>query len=82
MAWFVQITGSEATGCQVIVHFYVVPDVFTIIIIKIMITNMAKAIIISVTETEFWVPDHESQTAVMTKFRAFMRNPDLCRPTF
>ena len=45
MAWFVQITGSEATGCQVIVHFYVVPDVFTIIIIKIMITNMAKAII-------------------------------------
>ena len=36
----------------------------------------------SVTETEFCIPDHGSQTALMAKFRAFMRNPDLFRTTF
>ena len=34
------------------------------------------------TKTEFCVPDHGSQTAIMAKFRAFMRNPDLFRTTF
>ena len=36
----------------------------------------------SVTETEFCVPDHGSQMAIMAKFRAFMQNPDLFRTTF
>ena len=36
----------------------------------------------SVTETKFYIPDHGSRTAIMAKFRAFMRNPDLFRTTF
>ena len=28
------------------------------------------------TNTEFYVPDHGSQAAIMAKFRAFMLNPD------
>ena len=31
---------------------------------------------------EFYVPDHEYQTAIMAKFRAFMLNLDLLRTTF
>ena len=30
-------------------------------------------------QTEFCVPDHGFRTAIMAKFRAFMRNPDLFR---
>ena len=28
------------------------------------------------TNTEFYVPDHRPQAAIMAKFRAFMLNPD------
>ena len=34
------------------------------------------------TTTEFCVPDYQSQAAIMSKFRAFMLNPDLFRTTF
>ena len=38
--------------------------------------------ITSGTDTEFFVPDHESQAAIMAKFRAFMLNPDLFRTIY
>ena len=34
------------------------------------------------TTTEFCVPDHRSQAAIMVKFRAVMPNPDLFRTAF
>ena len=34
------------------------------------------------TTTEFCVPDHRSQAAIMVKFRAVMPNPDLFRTIF
>ena len=38
--------------------------------------------IVGGTTTEFCVPDHRSQAAIMAKFRAFILNPDLFRTTF
>ena len=36
----------------------------------------------NLTNTEFYVPDHGSQAAIMAKFWAFMLNMDLFRTTF